>query len=300
MKKKTVSKRKLKHWAWGYFFIAPTIIGLLILNIYPIIRTIVMSFQKSYGFGRYEFNGLANYIKLFNDPDVWLGLKNTFVFSLVSVPAGIIISIFFAWLMSKPIKGASVYRVIYFTPMVAASAAVTMVWAWIYNTQYGILNYILSFFNVPVISWLNDPRFAMFSIIVIAVWGGIGQQIIILTVAIKNVPKVYYEAAELDGASSLKRLTHITIPLISPSIFFLTVTGVIGSLCQFDLIYMIYGNATNTVVDSVKTIMYMYYRQSFVINDKAYGSAIAVVTLVITMVLTLFQLWIQKKVVVYQ
>ena len=300
MQKTCVNKRTLKHWVWGYFFVAPTIIGLIILNIYPIIDNIVLSFQKSLGFGRYSFVGLENYRKLFQDVDVWIGLKNTIVFSAISVPMGILISLVFAWLMSKPIKGTSVYRVIYFMPMIAASAAVTMVWAWIYNTQYGILNYILSIFHVPANSWLNDPKYAMFSIIVIAVWGSIGQQIIILTVAIKNVPKDYYEAAALDGATDFDKLLKITVPLISPSVFFLTVTGFIGALCQFDLIYMIYGTASNTAVDSVKTIMYMYYKESFVINDKGYGAAIAVLTLVITVTLTVFQMWLQKKVVVYQ
>lgn len=293
-------KRKLKHWGWGYLFIAPTMIGLLILNIWPIIQTFLLSFQKSLGFNRYEFSGLENFIKLFSDADVWVGLKNTFVFAILSVPIGIFLSLLVAWLLCKPIRGVSVYRMLFFLPMVAAPAAVTMVWSWIYNTEFGVLNYLLGFLGIQKISWLNDPHYTMFSIIVIAIWSSMGQQIIILIVAIKNVPKTYYEAAELDGANDRTKFFKIMMPLISPNLFFLTVTGVIGALGQFDIVYMIYGTSNSEAVDSVKTIMYQYYRAAFVSQDKAYASAIAVVTLIIIMALTAVQMKLQKKIVFYE
>lgn len=295
-----VNIKKMKKWAWGYFFIAPTIIGLLILNIWPIIKTVLLSMQESLGFNTWRFLGVDNYIKLFHDSEVWCGLKNTIVFSIVSVPAGIFISLVLAWLMSRPIKGSSLYRVIFFTPMVAAPAAVTMVWSWIYNTEFGVLNYLLGFLGVPNISWLNNTHYTMLSIIIIAVWGSIGQQIIIMIVAIKNVPKTYYEAAKLDGAGNWDEFFHITVPLVTPSIFFLSVTGFIGALSQFDLVYMIYGTGASAALDSVKTIMYQYYRQAFVVQDKPYASAIATVTLVIILILTLFQMKLQKKLVHYE
>ncbi len=293
-------KRKMKHWAWGYIFVAPTIIGLIVLNIWPIIQTVLLSFQESLGFNRYEFAGLDNFYSVLSDTDVWLGLKNTFVFALISVPVSIFLSLIFAWLLCKPIKGTSVYRMIFFLPLVAAPAAVTMVWSWIYNTEFGVLNYLLGFLGIPKISWLNDTRYTMLSLIIIAVWGSLGQQIIILIVAIKNVPKTYYEAAEIDGATDRRKFFNIMIPLVSPNIFFLTVTGLIGALGQFDLVYMIYGTGNSEALDSVKTIMYQYYRQSFVVQDKAYGSAIAVVTLIIILVLTAIQMKLQKKVVFYE
>lgn len=292
--------RKWKKWAWGYLFIAPTIIGLLVLNIWPVFKTMILSMQESLGFNTYRFLGFDNYRRLFEDVEVWRGLKNTLVFSAISVPAGIFISLVLAWLMSKPIKGSSVYRVIFFTPMVAAPAAVTMVWSWIYNTEFGVLNYFLGFLGIPNISWLNNTRYTMLSIIIIAIWGSIGQQIIIMIVAIKNVPRTYYEAAELDGAGDLAKFFRIAVPLVSPSIFFLSVTGFIGALSQFDLIYMIYGTSSSSAVDSVKTIMYQYYRQAFVVQDKPYASAIATITLLIILALTLFQMKLQKKLVHYE
>lgn len=293
-------KKKIKHWTWGYLFVAPTIIGLIVLNIWPIIETFVLSFQKNLGFNRYELSGLANYIKVFSDPEVWVSLKNTFVFSLISVPAGIFISLLAAWLLCKPIRGTSVYRMLFFLPMVAAPAALTMVWSWMFNTEFGVLNYLLGFLGVQKISWLNDSHYAMFSIILIAIWSSMGQQIIILIVAIKNVPKVYYEAAELDGANEKAKFLKIMMPLVSPNIFFLTVTGIIGALSQFDIVYMIYGTSNSTALDSVKTIMYQYYRAAFVSQDKPYASAIAVVTLVIIFALTAVQMKLQKKIVFYE
>lgn len=292
--------RKWKKWAWGYLFIAPTIIGLLVLNIWPVFKTMILSMQESLGFNTYRFLGFDNYRRLFEDAEVWRGLKNTLVFSAISVPAGIFISLVLAWLMSKPIKGSAVYRVIFFTPMVAAPAAVTMVWSWIYNTEFGVLNYFLGFLGIPNISWLNNTRYTMLSIMIIAIWGSIGQQIIIMIVAIKNVPRTYYEAAELDGAGDWAKFFRIAIPLVSPSIFFLSVTGFIGALSQFDLIYMIYGTSSSAAVDSVKTIMYQYYRQAFVVQDKPYASAIATITLLIILALTLFQMKLQKKLVHYE
>ena len=295
-----MNKRKYKNYLWGYFFVAPTIIGLLILNIYPIFKTLLLSFSASTGFEEYVFSGLNNFTRVLKDREVWIGLRNTLIFSAVSVPGGIFISLLLAWLMSREIRGRSVYRVIYFTPMVAAPAAVTMVWAWLYNSEFGFLNYVIKSLGGATHSWLHDPKYALMSVIIIAIWGGLGQQIIILIVAITNVPRVYYEAAEIDGAGGFVKLFKITVPLISPSVFFLTITGFIGSLTQFDLIYMLYNANTSKAMDSVRTIMYQYYRQAFVVQDKPYASAISIVALCLILIFTGLQFVAQKKIVHYE
>lgn len=295
-----MSKNKIRKWLWGYFFVGPTVIGLIILNIYPIIKTLFLSFSRSTGFETYVFDGIGNYLKVFQDAEVWIGLRNTLVFSALSVPGGILISLVLAWLMSKKIRGRSVYRVIYFTPMVAAPAAVAMVWAWLYNTEFGALNQMLKALGMDTHSWLSDPKYAMISIVMIAIWGGLGQQIIIFIVAITNVPQTYYEAAELDGANGFVKLFRITLPIISPSVFFLTITGFIGSLTQFDLIYMLYGSNTSKAMDAVRTIMYEYYREAFVVQDKPYASAISMVALCVILIFTGIQFAAQKKMVHYE
>ncbi|MFI3213796.1 MAG: sugar ABC transporter permease, partial [Eubacteriales bacterium] len=244
--------------------------------------------------------GFANYTRLLQDELVIGSIKNTLQFSLLSVPLGIIVALVLANILTQNIRGVGVYRVLYFLPMIAAPAAVTMVWRMIYNGQYGIINGILANFGIAGPSWMSDPNLAMWSVIVIAAWSGLGQQIIILIAAIKGVSKTYYEAAAIDGAHGWHLFMNITLPMVSPSVFFLTVTGIINALRQFDIVYMMYYNTTNPAIDSVRTLMYEYYRQAFQANDKAYASAIVIFSFVIIMMFTGIQFIGQRKWVHYE
>lgn len=299
MLKKKIGLKKHSEWAWGYFFIAPTIIGLLVLNIWPILQTGVLSFSEYLGFNQFKLTGLQNYQRLLDDELVWESLRNTLVFTFLSVPIGIFIALIIASMLSTKIRGVGVYRVLYFLPMVAAPAAVAMVWRWMYNTDYGILNAIIEKMGGKGISWISDPKYAMLSMVIIAIWGGLGNQIIILIAGITGISKTYYEAAEIDGAGPVRRLISITIPLVSPSIFFLAITGMISALRQFDMIFMIYNNSTNPAIDSVRTIIYQYYTQAFTANDKAYASAIVMLAFGVILIFTVIQFIAQKKWVHY-
>lgn len=287
-------------WAWGYFFIAPTIIGLFVLNIWPIMQTCLLSFSEYMGFNQFELTGLDNYQRLVGDELVWTSLRNTLVFAFLSVPVGIFIALIIASMLSTKIRGVGVYRVLYFLPMVAAPAAVAMVWRWMYNTDYGILNAVIEKLGGKGISWISDSRYAMLSMVIIAVWSGLGNQIIILIAGITGISRTYYEAAEIDGAGFVRRLVSITIPLVSPSIFFLAITGMITALRQFDMIFMIYNNSTNPAIDSVRTIIYQYYIQAFTANDKAYASAIVMLAFGVILIFTAVQFIAQKKWVHYE
>ncbi len=282
-------------WWWGYFFIAPTTIGLLVLNFYPIFSTIVMSFSESGAFNTFEFAGAQNYTTLLGDSQTWVSLKNTLIFSLTSVPIGILIAVVLAAMMSQKIKGVGLYRVLYFAPMLAAPAAVSMIWRLIFNTDYGILNSLLN----SKIDWLNDPKLAMLSIVIISIWSNLGQQIIILIAAITGVSQELYEAASLDGAGPIRQLFSVTIPQVSPSIFFLSITGFIGAIKQFDIIYMIYGILDSPALNSVRTLMYTYYIQAFVAQNKAYASAIVMVVFLVVLAFTVIQFIGEKKFVNY-
>ena len=291
-----MNKRKYKNYLGGYFFVAPTIIGLLILNIYPIFKTLLLSFSASTGFEEYVFSGLNNFTRVLKDREVWIGLRNTLIFSAVSVPGGIFISLLLAWLMSKEIRGRSVYRVIYFTPMVAAPAAVTMVWAWLYNSEFGFLNYVIKSLGGATHSWLHDPKYALMSVIIIAIWGGLGQQIIILIVAITNVPRVYYEAAEIDGASGFVKFTRITFPLISPTTFYLVIVRLIATFKLFTAVnIMTFG----TPARANTTIVTRVYEEAFNNYKFGYASAEAWVLVAIILIITLINFWGQKKWVHY-
>ena len=284
MSKSKGLSRKHQDWLWGYFFVFPTFFGLCALNIYPIFKTLYMSFGTSGMFGKIVIdpnNVFGNYTRLFQDMEVWYAIRNT--------------------LVSQQIKGVGVYRVLYFMPVVAAPAAITMVWKLMYNEQYGVINTLIRAVGGPSISWLNDTRFCLLSCAIVAIWSGLGQQIIIMIGAITGVSKSYYEAADIDGASGARKLWSITVPLVSPSIFFILITGMIGALKQFDIVYMLYGktNGVASVMNAVRTIMHKYYEQAFTVLDKAYASALVMVAFVIIMIFTIIQFVAQKKWVYY-
>lgn len=290
---------KKKNWIWAYGFVAPTILGLLILNIIPIFQTFYLSFHKSGAFGKGDkFIGLKNYTKLFSDPQVWQATWNTLRYMLLVVPPTIVISLILAVILNSKIKGRNFYRSVYFLPMVAAPAAITMVWKWLYNTQFGLINHVLGYFGVAPIAWIDDPQFAMYSVAIIGIWGSIGYNMILLLAGLQEIPKDYYEAATMDGATPIKKLFSITLPLLSPQIFFVLVTSIISSLQVFDIIYMMILN-TSPAYDSTVSLVYLFYNNTFKYSDKGYGSTIVILLLAIIMLITVIQVRLQKKWVNY-
>ena len=242
-KLKKMSVAKKKDTMWAYAMVAPTIIGLLILNFIPLMQTVVMSFQKSGSFGSNAWNGLDNYKKLFADPLILQATANTFKYTLIVVPSTIIISLIVAVLLNEKIKGKTIYRVIYFLPMVAAPAAIAMVWKWLYNADFGLINSILNKIGIENINWVTDPKIALYSIAIVAIWSSIGYNMIIFLAGLQEIPREYYEAANVDGAGPIRKFFRITVPLVSPTIFFVSVTTFISSIQVFDSILMMIGNS---------------------------------------------------------
>lgn len=292
-KKGTSQERN--EFVWGWIFILPTMIGLIVLNIYPIFKTIYESFFKTGDFGRGNiFIGVDNYTKMFGDGEVWQALINTFKYAIVEVPFSIIISLVLAVLLNRKMKGRAVYRTIFFLPMVAAPAAIAMVWRWLFNAEFGLLNHIFG----TKTNWVSDPRIAIFAIAVIGIWSIIGYNMVLFISGLQEIPGDYYEAASIDGATGIKQFWHITCPLLSPTIFFVMITRVIGGLQVFDLIYMVI-DRNNPALKKTQSLVYLFYQNSFVENNKGYGSTIVVLLLAIIMVITVFQMWGQKKWVHY-
>jgi len=292
MKKTTWEKNQLK---WGLLFISPTIIGLLILNIYPMIMTFWQSLNKTGDFGKgYKFVGIANYTKMFHDPEVWESLWNTFKYALVEVPLSVIIALVVAALLNRKMKGRSIYRAIFFLPMVSAPAAVAMIWRWLYNSQYGLINHIFG----TTTNWISDPNIAWLSIAIIGVWSAIGYNVVLFLSGLQEIPRDYYEASSIDGATGVKQFFSITLPLLSPTIFFVVVTSIIGALQVFDLIYMVMSDNT-PALGKTQSIVYLFYKYSFVNGNKGYGSAIVVLLLAVIMIITAIQMKLQKKWVYY-
>ncbi len=287
--------RERNEFVWGWLFIFPTMLGLIILNIIPIFQTIYQSFFKTGDFGRGNiFIGMENYIKMFGDAEVWQSVINTFKYAIVEVPFSIAIALVLAVLLNRKMMGVSAYRTIFFLPMVAAPAAIAMVWRWLFNSEFGLLNHIFG----SNINWISDPAIAVFAIAVIGIWSIIGYNMVLFLAGLQEIPRDYYEAASIDGATGINQFFNITVPLLSPTIFFVTITRVIGGLQVFDLIFMVM-DKNNPALYKTQSIVYLFYQNSFVENNKGYGSTIVVLLIAIIMVVTVFQMIAQKKWVYY-
>ncbi|HFR3335420.1 TPA: carbohydrate ABC transporter permease [Streptococcus suis] len=293
-------KGSLNEAIWGWAMVAPTIIGLIVLNIIPIFQTMKMSFHKSGDFGKGDiFVGLANYQRMLGDAQVWQATWNTLKYTILVVPATVALAMLLAVLLNSKIKGKHIYRTIFFLPMVAAPAAVTMVWKWLYNTDFGLINYVLRRLGLGAVNWIEDPKIALYSIALIGIWSTVGYSMILILAGLQEIPTDFYEAARIDGASPVKQFFSITLPLVSPTLFFVVVTSVIQSMQVFDVIYMM-EDIRSPAYDKTVSLVYLFYNNSFKYSDKGYGSTIVMLLLLITLVITFVQMKVQKKWVHYR
>lgn len=294
----TLTKRNVKTWGYAYLFIAPTVLGVLILNLWGVIQSFYYSFHEVKGFAAPIFIGLDNYIRLFADKEVWISLKNVFVYAIITVPIGVALSLLLAVLLNVKIKGKSFFRCIYFLPVVSAPAAVALVWKWLYNKDFGLFNQILGGMGISGPDWLGDPNMAMISVAIVGIWSMVGYNMILLLAGLQDVPAELYEAAEIDGAAPFQKFLKITVPMVSPTLFFVVVTSIISALQVFDVIFMMF-KPSAPAFRSVESIVYLFYRYTFTNYNKGYGSTIVVVLFAIIMLLTVIQLKLQKKWVHY-
>ena len=294
-----MTKKKSRHARseslWGYILIAPTIIGLLVLNFYPFIGTLKLSFAKTLPFGLYKMQGIDNYVKMFQSPEFWKATWNTIYFCILTVPLGIFIALIVAIMLNAKIKGRTAFRAIFFLPMIVAPAAVAMVWKWMFNTEYGIINTIIGH-NV---NWVTDPKIIMITCAIVAIWSAVGYDAVLLLSGLQNISKSYYEAASLDGATKIQQFFYITLPMVSPTLFVVMITRLMASLKVYDLIYMIV-EESNPVINDAQSLMYLFYRESFVAGNKGLGSAIVIWTVLLIGIVTIVQFIGQKKWVNYE
>ncbi|WP_242865997.1 carbohydrate ABC transporter permease [Desnuesiella massiliensis] len=298
MKTGTLSKKKLNNYFWGYLMIAPVLIGLMVFYIIPFFESLFISFTNMGPFGTYNWVGIENFKNILSDSNFYLALKNTFIYTIVSVPITIALSIILAVLLNSNIKGLSIYRTIYFLPAITMPAAVSMVWRWLFNSDFGLINYMLSKFGIAGPSWITNPKIALFSVIIVGVWSKVGYNMIILLAGLQGISKSYYEAAEIDGAGTFKKFTNITLPLLTPTIFFVVVMSLIGAFQVFEYIFMMIPN-NSVSLESTQSVVYLFYKNAFMLGEKGYASAIAVILFVIIMIITFIQMKLQDKWVNY-
>ncbi|MEU7527186.1 sugar ABC transporter permease [Saccharothrix sp. NPDC042600] len=292
-----------REWLWGFAFIAPNGLGLLAFYIWPVFQTLYYSFTEWGAFGGHTWIGAENYVKLVSDPEVLKALKNTLLYAAL-VLLGVPVSLVLAALINTPgLRGAAVYRVLYFLPVVTMPAAVGMVWRWLYNGDIGLVNHLLSLVGIDGHHWVADPRFALYATAVVGIWMTVGYNMVIFAAGLKGIPKDLYEAAELDGAGPVRQFFSITLPMLSPTAFFVTVLTSIGALQVFDVIYLMLGSNSaalrNPAIDENQTIVFLFFERAFVDNDKGYAAAIAFVLLLVILLLTIVQFRAQKRWVHY-
>lgn len=294
VKKESLGRLKRKEAITAYIFIAPMFLGLLVFSIGPFFQNILYSFRKMGTFGNGTFVGLSNYQKLLQDDTFWLALRNTFFYAIVGVPLVVFFSIFFANLVNKNIRGRTLYRTLLYIPAITMPAAISILWRWILNYQYGILNYLLEKIGLQRISWLGDVHYVRWAIILVLVWSMVSYYTIIMLAAMQGIDKSYYEAAKIDGATNRQLFFKITLPLLGPMIFFTMIMVTIGILQIFDFIYLMVDRTTYSYTYSMSLVTYFYECAFNKSSMRGYGAAISVVLALIIMVITIIQM-IAKK-----
>lgn len=282
---------------WAYFMVAPNLLGLLIFYIWPIFQNFYFSFTTWGAFGQSEWSGLDNYKTLVSDPDVIKAIQNTFAYTVMTIPASIAISLVLAVFLNQKIRAIGLYRALYFLPMVTIPAAVALMWRWIFNGDYGLLNYLLSLVSLGPVTWLSNDT-ALYSIVLVGIWSSIGFNMIIILAGLQTIPSVYYEAASLDGAGPVQRFFQITLPLLSPTVFFLSIVSLISGLQVFDQIFLMI-TPRSTAIENTQSLVYLFYKTAFIDGNKGYGATIVSLLFVIILIVTMAQLWFQKKWVHY-
>jgi len=281
----------------GYLFFSPWLIGLVFFNILPILSAVYYSFTEYSVLQPPRWVGLNNYHEMFYvDELFWKAVYNTLYYALFSVPLGLIFAIFLAMLLNYRIWGLTFFRATFFLPSIVPGVAAAVVWAWILNPEYGLVNDLLARFGLPGPPWLTSEIWSKPAFILMSLWG-IGSTAIIFLAALQDIPQHLYEAAEIDGANLFQRAYYVTMPMLTPAIFFNLIMGVIGALQIFTQVYVI---SDGGPLWSTLFYVFYLYRQGFEYFNMGYASALSLVLFVITLIFTLILMLTSKRWVYYE
>ena len=281
--KKRIDRKALIADLQGTLFALPWIVGLLGLFLGPMVASFVFSFTFYKPPDAPTWAGLGNYQELIHDPLILHSLKITTLFAIMSVPLNLFLGLGIAMLLNQKVKGLALWRTIYYMPTVISGVAIALLWQWMFEPRYGVVNYLLKiFFHIRGPNWLNDTRTALPSFIFMSLWT-VGGSMLINLAGLQGIPTALYDAAEIDGAGAWKKFWNVTVPMMSPVIFFNLIMGLIGALQSFTYFYIMTGGGPNNA-----TLSYMLYlyRQAFDYNRMGYGSALAWVLFIYIAVLT--------------
>jgi multiple sugar transport system permease protein len=300
------------------FFILPTYMIIFTFIIIPIFFAFYLSFNKWNLLGNIKLVGISNYKKLFSSDEFWKALVNTFYYSFITVPVGILISLALAMLLNSKIKGIQIYRTIYFMPVMTSVVASAFIWQWIFQSQNGILNYLFGIVGIKPLAWLNEPK-GVFTVIfesfdvqipkwlggpsvtlvaisIMTIWKNTGYYMIIFLAGLQNIPKTLYEAAQIDGASKFKSFFAITLPILSPTTYFVLIMSVIVSFQVFEQVAV---TTQGGPLNSSLVLVYFIYQKAFKFLEVGYASSAAYILFTIVLLLTFFQVKLLGKRVHY-
>jgi multiple sugar transport system permease protein len=283
---------------WVLLFLAPTLIGLALLSAGPILASFGISLTKWDLLTPPQFVGLDNFTNLLNDERFTVSLRNTAFYVLLSVPIGMALALGLALALNQPLRGIALIRTAYFLPVVTSATAVGLVWAWIYSPASGLLNQAIGVVGIPPQKWITDPFWAMPAIIAMSIWQGLGINVIIFLAGLQAIPQEYYDAASVDGAARWSRFRHVTLPMLTPSLFFTGILSLIGSFQVFDQVYILArpGKPTEATI----TLVYFIYESGFKFFRMGEAAAASWILFLIVAVLTVVYFRSQRRWVHYQ
>ena len=283
---------------WAWLFLAPTVLGLAVLSAGPIIASFGISLTDWDLLSPAEFVGLDNFATLLSNDRFLLALRNTAFFTLTSVPLGLILGLGLALALDQPIRGIAIIRTAYFLPVVTSTTAIALVWLWIYSPQGGLLNAVLGVFGIPPEKWVSDPFWSMPSIVAMSVWQGLGTTVIIFLAGLQGIPQEFYDAAAVDGAGRWARFRHVTVPLLTPTIFFTGILAFIGAFQVFDQVYVLArpGEPSRSTI----TLVYFIYEAGFDNFKMGLAAAASWILFLIVAILTILYFRSQRRWVHYQ
>lgn len=302
--KKRVSKQERRFFWTGLLFVLPWVIGFLSFQLYPICSAIYYSFTDYNIFKPETFIGFDNYINLFKDPNFPISIKNTAYMALIGLPIQIIVALLIALVLNLNVSSMPLFRTIYYLPTVVPVVASAMLFIWVLNPEYGLVNNFLGLFGITGPSWLSDPAYTKISLVLMDTWR-CGQNAIIFLAALKTVPTSFYEAASIDGAGKLRKFWNITLPSISPTIQFVVIMGLISTFQYFTqaFVFASVSSSAQTITGGPENSLLFYslylYKQGFSYMKMGYASAMAIVLFIIVMIVTFFALRMMENRVNY-
>jgi multiple sugar transport system permease protein len=291
-----VAQKGWRHAGWVALFLLPSLLGLTIFTLVPIVSSLGLTMFDWDLLTPPKFIGLDNFNNLFHDSSFWDALFHTLGFIVGYIPLVMVTGLGIALLLNRTLKGVAVFRTAFFIPVVSAWVAIALIWQWIFNPQYGLLNYLLGLIGIHGPAWLFDPQWAMPAIILTSVWKDTGFVMVIFLAGLQNIPGEYYEASLMDGANGWQQFRSITLPLLSPTTFFALIISLINSFQVFDQVWIMTAGgpagATTVLVEQI-------VKNAFSYSKMGYASAISWVLFVLVFAVTLFQTRMQRRWVSY-